>query len=631
MTPLSLIQFFFLNLATLISSVILCSLVNNFKAQKISKIIIQTFTVYFSQIILIEIILGIFGKISHLNVSIFTYTIFTTLLIFFGKKTFQKFQIEKFETPPWIILTLVFTPLLILGFIKFLSAISSPPMEYDSLAYHLPFIVEWLKTGSLLTPYYSAFAGPISYYPDNYELLGLWSMLPFNNDFFADLLNFPILVLLGIVLYSVQRNFNISKKISLLTIAVIFYMPVFFHQLGTALTDLFFALNFATIIYFLQQFYYVEKSEKNSAAIFFGLSLGIFIGTKYLGLVYAIIPIIFFLALCGKKFGALILGLASCIITGSFFYIRNFVDVGNPIFPAELKIFGLKIFEGYLGLTEKISSLSLNSNITNLQGLKEFIVKFYQNIGIQITVILAGIIFLLIFIIYKKITKKLSLKSFLTGMFFIIIPIIYFYLYWIAPYTYVNLAENIRYATPFLITGAITMGLALIQNDFAKKIFVAATVLTIVHTLVFRGEFRLENFSINYENQPQLKNILSAAEWIEQNTPSDSKIAYAGFNLHYPLYGRTLKREVDYVNINECLECRYGDFKNHPLSIRRNPSYENWLKNLTSKDKDYLVLYPFFVEKNANYELIWATSHKEKFTEVFNKGFAYVYKINKNP
>src|SRR3989338_4985692 len=123
MTSLALIQFFLLNLATLISSMISCSLISNFKQQKISKIIIQTLTIYFSQIILIEIILGIFGKISYLNVSIFVYTIFITLLFFYGKKTFQKFQIEKFETSPWIILTLTFTPLLILSFIKFIGTI----------------------------------------------------------------------------------------------------------------------------------------------------------------------------------------------------------------------------------------------------------------------------------------------------------------------------------------------------------------------------------------------------------------------------------------------------------------------------------------------------------------------------
>lgn len=632
MSLVPLLQFLFLNIAALTSSLILSSLINKFENKKISKTLIETFTIYFSQIILVEIILGIFSKISFLNISIVIYTILITLIFFFGKKTFQKFKVEKLDPLPWITCTLIFTPLFVLGLFKLLIAAVNPPMEYDSLAYHLPFIVEWLKTGSLLTPYYSAFAGPISYYPSNYELLGLWSMIPFSNDFFADLLNFPLLILLGIVLYRIQRNFNISKKISLFVIAVIFYMPVFFHQLGTALTDLFFTFSFVLIIYFLQEFYLAEKSKKNTSSIFFGLSLGLFIGTKYLGIVYGIIPLIFSLTLAFKNYKALIIGFLSGVLTGSFFYIRNFLDTGNPIFPAELKIFGYKIFEGYLGLTEKISSLSLNSNIKSFEALKKFVVKFYQNTGIQTALILAGITFFLLFIIYKKFKKTLSLKSFLTGILFIIIPIIYFYLYWIAPYTYINMSENIRYSMPFLITGAITAGLALMRATARVAFYITPIILLmIVHTLIFRGAFNLENFKINYERQPEIKSILSASNWIEKNTPIDSKIAYTGFNLHYPLYGRQLQREVDYININDCQNCRYKDYKNDPLSIRRDPNYENWIKNLAKKEKDYLVVYPFFSDKTLNYELEWAISHKEKFTQVFRERNTYVYKIEKTP
>src|SRR3989344_4892512 len=106
-----------------------------------------------------------------------------------------------------------------------------------------------------------------------------------------------------------------------------------------------------------------------------------------------------------------------------------------------------------------------------------------------------------------------------------------------------------------------------------------------------------------------------------------ANVAYAGFHFQYPLVGRSLDRQVDYVNINDCQDCRYEDFRNSPNSIRSNPDYDSWLYNLKKKGERYLVIHKTLTPGLRMYELEWTELHRESFDLVFEKADLLIYRI----
>lgn len=714
-----------LNLAVGASSLLIVFWINNYSIHSISKLLISLFIIFCSQIVLIEILLGIFGLLTYTNISIATYSVFTVVAILLGKKVVKnlKFEVETKDYPNFFIISILFGPILFLLFAKFFNAALQIPLEYDSIAYHLPFIAQWLQNGSLNEVYYSAFAGPISYYPSNYELLDLWTFLPFTNDFFANLLNFSLFAVLGVVIWRILRNLKIDQNTAIISTAIPFYMPIFLHQAGLPLVDLFFALSFAISIFFLQEIYN-NKEEKYSDFLLFGLSLGLFIGTKYLGLVYGAL-IVFLLILISfykfkrKKINMLKAGTITVIgilLTGSFFYIRNWIDSGNPLFPVDLTLFGFNLLEGYkgAGVNEMLVNTSLIHNLDSFSAIKDKIIKFFYITGPYglISIVLPLVIFLELAItsLYKKIVKKIPINK-----YSLTIPaalgvtlLIYFYLYLKAPYTFRDFFPNIRYAMPFLILGTIGVGYVANKLSFLKKSFYIFTVFTFVFSFLFLifsppeslsytdkffldysvflkykgilvtlfialisifyvcqiGNLKTKSktlkygivgflilgsffstyrfFDFGYKERELLRDywtssyfgedqtlidIIRASEWLNQND-LESNIAYSGFNFHYYLYGRSFSREVDYININECTNCRYFDYRNSEDSIRRDPNYQNWLQNLAEYEKKYLVVNPVSTSGVRSYEFEWANENPKSFEKVFNVNDIYIYKIS---
>ncbi|PKL37134.1 hypothetical protein CVV38_04605 [Candidatus Peregrinibacteria bacterium HGW-Peregrinibacteria-1] len=721
----SFLNFTGLNIAALGSSLLIFFWINNYRVQSLSKLLISLFILFCSQIILIQILLGVFEVLTYTNIAIATYSLFVVLVMLLGKGVVRNLKIELVlkDRPSFLLISLIFGPILFLLFAKFFNAALQIPLEYDSVAYHLPFIAEWLQSGSLNELYYSAFAGPISYYPSNYELLDLWTFLPFGNDFFANLLNFPLFVVLGIVIWRILRNLGIDQNTAIIATAIPFYMPIFLHQAGLPLVDLFFALTFAMSIFFLQEIYN-SKEEKYSDFLFFGLSMGLFIGTKYLGLVYGALVVVLLILVSLYRFKrkeikllkAGSIAITGVLLTGSFFYIRNWIDSGNPLFPVDITLFGMNILEGYkgAGVNEMLVNTSLIHNLDSFSAIKDKIVKFFYITGPYglISIVLPLVIFLELIItgFYKKIIRGIpvSRSSLAVPAVLGATLLIYFYLYLKAPYTFRDFFPNIRYAMPFLILGTIVTGYVVNKLKFFKKTFYLFTVITFVlsflflifdppasisytdrilidysvlvkhkgilasfiiallaflyacqvgclkskditlrHTITallivasFVGTYRFFDFGYKerevsreyaaskYFGEDQtLMDIIHASEWLNQNAPQ-SKIAYSGFNFHYYLYGRNFSREVDYVNINECTDCRYFDYRDSENSIRRDPAYQNWLQNLAEHEKEYLVVNPISTPGVRSYELEWAQENPENFEKVFNVNDIYIYKVS---
>ncbi len=700
--------FLLINALVLTSAFLLTALLNNFKFTSWIKLTLQTFTLAYALIFLTLILPGSAGILSFASVFILSVAITITLAIIAGRKAL------KTEFPPasktkWALPVAIFAPFALLFTLRYFYAQFQPPLEYDSIAYHLPFVVEWYKSGSLMGIYYNAFAGPLGYYPSNFELFELWAVLPYGRDCFVNLINMPLFPLLGIATYAVAKNFKLTHQASLLAAAFLLYIPLFGHFLGFLHVDLFFTLTFVAAIYFIQEYWI-----KGQGMLFIALSIGAMLGTKFLGIPYAFpLVIAAIIAIIKHRKPLDLAALAGgATATGGFWYLRNWIEAGNPIFPTTVKIGETTIFDGYYGLTDRIFKLTLDYNIKDAAAFKDFVLSYMQNTGLQTYLIPIGAVvtaLLATLLITRIPLKKAKPKDLIIPALLLAGLAYYFYFYWKAPYTFNNLIPNIRYSTPFMVFGALIYAYAgnkllplhavlygliplniayfVLNPQSADKIqgdriaidlkFISQNIevfilylaaLTLIATTIYiivskpKITFQKRNLStpvivvmtilsifattqtlartlyLQHHHSPQwwekyfsddpLKNlsIAKTGRHLYITHPEGARIAYTGFNFHYHLFGPNWQNEVDYININDCENCRYSDYAKSPDSIRRDPDYDAWRHNL--RNKDYLITSPTSLPDIRSFEDEWIAEHPEDFTLVHEENEVYVYQIN---
>lgn len=603
------------------------------------------------------------------------------------------FRQEKIEGGDWI--WGIFGFLVLFGAIELFNAFVQYPWEYDTIAYHMPIVVEWLQAESLWKIFYAVWGGPLGYYPSNHELLLSWLILPFGNDYLANLLNFPIIGVMVVVIYKILREMNVDAFLAWMAGALVMVMPIFLRQFGTGQVDLLMALGVLISWYcFLR----THKRRDGLLLIPLLLNMAIMLGTKYLSIIY-IIPIVvvfFFLHQSWRKthlrwwlWFFLILG-----TLGSMWYWRNLILTGNPIFPASVHLGNWTLFEGYMGLTERIQELSMWHRVTQSGEWGDWLQAMIQETGWHMYLVVFAYALLVIEMVYKLLfsaMKRGEGKIYTLMLFFL--PA-YWYLYFTAPYTASMMEHNVRYAMPWLMLSMLMVVYVVYKLGAAKKAFViglmgviwwqfltevvaqrtgdqmfldftyvsrhqllffllflvllggflffeswrrrqwwryAAGFISLVLTYSFlaqvipvRAELRSESWQQKYSFP-----IMKAHTWIDEHVPEDAVIANSLNPLYYPLYGKKLRRKVGYVNINDCDSCDYFGYHEKGMTLRDNPDYQSWKRNLQQRGVDYLVLgysirdglegvYPF--------ELDWVKEYPEDFEMVFEEGGVFVYK-----
>lgn len=687
------------------------------------KVMLTTSLLYFSLIIGSQVLLGMAGVLSFPNLIIVHIALFLYVFFMYGLYMIRNwnklYTDEIFVKPDWLLLSTMFAPVLIVAFTRFFNATLQVPVEYDNLAYHLPFVVEWFHTGNLWQVYYSAYAGPLGYYPSNYELLALWNLFPFGNDLMLNLLNLPVFMLLPFALYYLARKLRVSHKPALMVVLLFLMLPVTLRQLGTPLVDLFFCYTFILGLIFLREYASSRRMRDLGLA---GLALGLFAGTKYLGLVYSL-PLIAFaiawtvgiyrkqLSRAMRHIGVFI---GSMLATGGFFYLRNLVDTGNPVFPTDVTVFGHTILKGYGNITGNLVETSLVNNVPVLKPFAYFFDRAFVMVGAPgILLMICLLTFLLVFLYYlvhagitrHKNADKQRTELLVVSSIILLLMIFYTVGYWYSPYSYKDLIPNIRYAFMLILVAMLAMGMAVsrwkvlqpmfylggaiavfynfvslilfpplsilvnerVMLDFAQLseyafytaifgLVLYAVVLMIYFfrysfgqrallpvilvlglcassmsyvflydTRVVRESLRQMLYSAWYAKENEWLDLLEGAEWFNTYAPT-AKIAYTGFNMHYPYFGRNLERQVDYVNINDCLQCRYKDYRDDPDSIRSNPNPDVWLRNLHAMQKEYIVVKDD--QGQPGLEHIWINERPKLFTQVFHVGDVYIYSIS---
>jgi len=528
-----------------------------------------------------------------------------------------------------------------LAFITLIAALAliRPPNGHDGLAYHLPFAINYIKTHQLAL-YSTAFMGNLSYYPANAELLDFFFIATPHADYFANMVQVVFWLGSLLAVYQLAKNV-LGMERPWLVFAMALLIAEYALFAASAYNDLVFGGFVLAGIYFgLRKGY--------TYTFIAALALGMALGVKYFAPLYVMLAAISILIWQGGNWrriiaNALIL-LGGCLLLGGYWYIRNWALTGNPLYPAQIAIGNWVVFTGQ------------GTFFNAAQG---------QNIRIweQLSDILLPVLMYLLFLIRSFFTK--AHKNWLL----IIFPLLYFLSLVVLPF------REVRYAFPAVLLG-VALSAQLVQNRLKWAVYaylllsivfvgyrlwglssvllialvvlfgITVTGLYIRNRLTGRAWIRWAAWAVcsgfivmwtiaaepvrdlvryRYFYTESLGDIAKAWQWLDENVPAGSKIAYAGDNRLAPLYGKHFERDVVYVNVND------KGFSTAEPAYRIVKDENIWLGNLNNAGIDYLMVSPEYSAPGETAripaEALWAKDN-QRFKLVFKLNDVVLYALN---
>jgi hypothetical protein len=234
-----------------------------------------------------------------------------------------------------------------------------PTTDYDSLNYHLPVMARWYNTQSLVMEKWHReqfFYFP-EYYPYGWEILGTLFILPLREDFAVMLPNVLAWVLLGLSVWSILMRLRLSMAYVLAGTALVLTAPVVTNLMFTVHVDLALGAFFLAALALLLAYHETRRIAAGVTAV---AALALATGIKTTGLMYAVM-LLFASAVVlewpwaqwirsrrsiAKLAGiALALGFGAVVIGGGW-YLRNWLETGNPLYPIRIALGNLTVFPG---------------------------------------------------------------------------------------------------------------------------------------------------------------------------------------------------------------------------------------------------------------------------------------------
>ncbi len=219
----------------------------------------------------------------------------------------------------------------------------APPSgaDYDSLTYHLAVPAQYLRFGKVVELPYDHH----SYFPFTLEMLftlGLWA----RGVVFAKLFHWLMLPIGALALVALGKRAG-SARAGLLAACLYASSPLILQEATTAYIDLgFAAFTFLAILSFVIA---LETRSRREFALC-GAFCGFCLGTKYFGaLIFGFLGLWLLFSVrktAQNPFDRMVWrrNLAfftlSALILGGFWYARNIVWTGNPVFPFAYRLFG---------------------------------------------------------------------------------------------------------------------------------------------------------------------------------------------------------------------------------------------------------------------------------------------------
>jgi hypothetical protein len=241
---------------------------------------------------------------------------------------------------------------------RLLAALVLPPYAYDALTYHLTIVATWLREENVdPTPLSLCCA----HYPANAELTFAWPVLLLGHDALVDTVQLGFAALGALALAGLARTAGLGTAAAAAAAALFAVTPIVLAQASTNYADVAVAASALAALHFALRFAATGEVRTLVPA---GLATGFVLGVKGTGVVWAAALVVLVAALLLRARGrigrrAALAGgaafLAGTLALGSFWYVRNWVEEGNPLHPFQVEAAGITVFDGPIRLDDVLT------------------------------------------------------------------------------------------------------------------------------------------------------------------------------------------------------------------------------------------------------------------------------------
>lgn len=235
----------------------------------------------------------------------------------------------------------------------------SPVQLWDDFSYHFVMPIEWAQHRTLVAPWIAFGNHSPTFYPKNAELLLTWAFVPVRELGHLTCVTALFLPALAVVLADLARRLGAGAGAALAVAGLTLLSPVAIDLLPSGYVDLPLAFLFAAIVRALLR---LRERPAAGGLLELAVAVGLFVGTKVLAVAYlvtllapaalvALWPLRARLRDLGARrlLGGLAVGLALVLGLGGWWYLRNWVETGNPLFPMIVEVGGVRLFDGAYG------------------------------------------------------------------------------------------------------------------------------------------------------------------------------------------------------------------------------------------------------------------------------------------
>jgi Glycosyltransferase family 87 len=200
---------------------------------------------------------------------------------------------------------------------------ATPPNNWDSMHYHLSRVAAWHAQRSL--HYFPTHAGIENAYPQNAELLVLWTFVFLGRDLLAALPQLLAGLATAASVYVIARRLGHDARVSAFVALLFPTLTIVALESVTTQNDLVEASFVAAAVAF-------ALARSSATAVLAGVALGLAAGTK-LTFLYALVPLVAIglLALPRRRLATVgVAAVAGFAVLGMYAYVQNLVETGRP-------------------------------------------------------------------------------------------------------------------------------------------------------------------------------------------------------------------------------------------------------------------------------------------------------------
>lgn len=217
-----------------------------------------------------------------------------------------------------------------------------PPRGTDDVSYHLPAVYEFVLNHKIrMLPVKSLH---LFSFPMNANLLFVWPVILLQDTRWIEGVQLLIGLYGIIVLYGLGCMFRLSRQNALFISLLFFLTPVVLKQAGCNYIDL------IVSVFLLLSLFFALLFLQNKRLLFFYLlfaAIGLLIGMKYHMLALAFFMMLMVIPkVMSLQRKHLFAGIALIFLLGGYWYLRNFILLGNPLYPMNLRAGGFGLVQG---------------------------------------------------------------------------------------------------------------------------------------------------------------------------------------------------------------------------------------------------------------------------------------------